>query len=58
MKRKDSAEKYWILKLILNFGDRLSDTASTFLKMPSADEHVLYEDDFDAVITKTDCQIW
>ena len=58
MKRKDGAEKYWILKLILNFGDRLSDTASNFLKMTSADGYFLYEDDFDAVVTKTDCQIW
>ena len=49
MKREDSLEKRWILKLTLNFRGDPSDTASTFLKMAS---------DFDAVITITDCQIW
>ena len=49
MKRNDSLEKRWILKLTLNFWGDPSDTASTFLKMTS---------NFDAVITITDCQIW
>ena len=31
------------------------DTASTFLKMTSPDGHFLYKDDFDAVISITDC---
>ena len=47
IKREDSLEKRWILKLTLNFRGDLSDTASTFLKMTS---------DFDAVITMTDSQ--
>ena len=57
MKWEDSVEKRWILKLALNFGGRPSDSASTFLKMASADGYFLYENDFNAVITITDCQI-
>ena len=55
MKREDSVEKRWNLKLTLNFGGGPSDTASTFLKMASPDGHFLYKDDFDAVISITDC---
>ena len=58
IKQEDSLEKRWIVKLTLNFGGEPSDTASTFLKMASADGYFLYEDDFDTVITITDCQIW
>ena len=58
MKQEDTLGKRWIVKLTLNFGGELSDTASTFLKVASADEYFLYEDGFDAVITITDCQIW
>ena len=43
------------LKLTLNLGGDPSDTASTFLKMAIADGYFLYEDDFDAVITITEC---
>ena len=55
MKREDSLEKRWILKLTLNFGGDPSHTASTFFKMASADGYFLYEDDFHAVITIADC---
>ena len=55
MKREDSVEKRWNLKLTLDFGDGPSDTVSTFLKMASTDGHFLYKDDFDAVISITDC---
>ena len=55
MKREDSVEKRWNLKLTLNFGGDASDTASPFLKMASAGGYILYKDDFDAVITITDC---
>ena len=55
MKRKDSLQKRWILKLTGNWGGGPIDTASTFLKMASADGYFLYNDDFDAVIIKTDC---
>ena len=58
MKWEDSVEKGWILKLTFNFSGDPSDTASTFFKMASADGYFLHEDDFDAVITITDCQIW
>ena len=51
MQREDSLEKRRTLKLTLNFRGRPSDTASTFLKMASADGYFLYEDDFDVVIT-------
>ena len=54
-KREDNAEKRIILKLTLNFGGDSSDTTSIFLKMASADGYFLYEDDFDAVTTITDC---
>ena len=56
-KWEDSVEKRWNLKLTLNFGNDPSDTASTFLKMASADGHFLflYEDDFDAVMSITYC---
>ena len=53
MKREDSVKKRWNLKLTLKFGGDPSDTASTSLKMASADRHFLYEDDFDAVISIT-----
>ena len=46
MKWENSVEKRWILKLILNFEGGSSDTA---------DRYFLYEDDFDTVITITDC---
>ena len=39
IKRDDSVEKRWILKLTFNSGFGLSDTASTFLKMACADEY-------------------
>ena len=55
MKREDSLEKRWNLKLTLNFGGDPSDTASTFLKTASADGYSLYKDDFDAVTTTNDC---
>ena len=55
MKRGDNVEERLILKLTLNFRGGPSNTASTFLKMASADKYFLYEDDFDAVITVTDC---
>ena len=54
MKREDSLEKRWILKLTLNFGGDSSDTASIFPEMASADGYFLHEDDFDAVVTITD----
>ena len=54
MKRDESLEKRWILKLTLNLEGGPSETASTFLKMASAEGYFLYEDDFDAVITVTD----
>ena len=55
MKGEDSVEERLILKLTLNFGSGPSNTASAFLKMTSADEYFHYEDNFDAVITVTDC---
>ena len=55
LKREDNVEERLILKLTLNFGGGPSNTAPTFLKMASADKYFLYEDDFDAVITVTDC---
>ena len=55
MKGEDSVEERLILKLTLNFGSGPSNTASTFLKMTSADKYFHYEDNFDAVITVTDC---
>ena len=55
MKQEDSVEKRWILKLTWDFGAGPSDAASTFLKMASAEEYFIYKDDFDAVITITDC---
>ena len=45
------------MKLTLNFGGRPSDTTSAFLKIASADGYFLYDDDFDAAITITHCQI-
>ena len=55
MKREDSVGKRWISKLTWNFRGGPSDAASPFLKMESADGYFLYEDDFDAFITITDC---
>ena len=55
LKREDNVEERLILKLTLNFGGGPSNTASTFLKMARADKYFLYEDDFDAVISVTDC---
>ena len=51
MKREDSVEKRWNLKLTFNFEGESKYTASTYLKMASKDGY--YEDDFDAVITIT-----
>ena len=53
MKREDSVEKRWNLKLTLNFGSDPSDAASTFPKIVSADGHFLYED-----ITCVNVEIW
>ena len=53
MKREDSVEKRWNLKLTFNFEGESKYTASTYLKMASKDGYFLYEDDFDAVITIT-----
>ena len=41
MKREDSVEKRWILKLTWNFEGGPSDAASAFLKMASAAEYFL-----------------
>ena len=54
MKWEDSVEKRWTLKLTSSFQGDPSDTTSTFLKMASADG-CLYENDFEVVITITDC---
>ena len=42
MKREDSMEKHWILKLTWNFGGSPIDTASNFLKMASAGIDVFF----------------
>ena len=54
MKWEDSVEKRWTLKLTSSFQGDPSDSTSTFLKMASADG-CLYENDFEVVITITDC---
>ena len=59
MKREDSLEKRWILKLILNFRGNSSDTASTFLKMARCSHNynllwdVIDKDDITSVNIKT-----
>ena len=47
MKREDSVKKRWILKLTWNFRGGPCEATSNFLKIASADEYFLYEDDFD-----------